>query len=74
MRKVSKKIQIMVIKMKDENFIPPAKVRYKGTDSAKFTYNKIYDAYFIEYWQGTRNSLHVKDDTNQITDFNGYEF
>lgn len=59
--------------MKDENFAPPAKVRYKGTDSAKFTYNKIYDAYFVEYWQGTRDSLHVKDDTNQITDFNPLE-
>lgn len=59
--------------MKDENFAVPAKVRYKGDNSNKFTNNKVYDAYFIEYWQGIRNSLHVKDDTGRITDFNPLE-
>ena len=59
--------------MKDEYSPPSAKVRYTGSGSADFTCDKIYDAYFIEYWQGTRNSLHVKDDTNQITDFNPLE-
>ena len=34
-----------------------------------FTSGKIYEAYFVEYWQGKRNSLHVRNDSGEIVNF-----
>lgn len=34
-----------------------------------FKKGKIYNAYFLEYWQGERNSLHIKGENNKIEDF-----
>ena len=35
----------------------------------EFTLGCDYPAYFLEYWQGDRNSLHVKCNTGEIVDF-----
>lgn len=51
----------------------PAIVRYKGRKIKKFTPGKSYEAYFVEYWEGKRNSLHVRGDDGRITDFNPLE-
>ncbi len=56
----------------DEEIIP-AKVKYIGTDSDKFTQGKEYDAFFLEYWGNNRNSLHVRGDNGKISDFNHFE-
>lgn len=34
-----------------------------------FEKDKIYNAYFLEYWQGSRDSLHVKGENGEIKDF-----
>ena len=34
-----------------------------------FEKDKIYNAYFLEYWQGNRDSLHVKGENGEINDF-----
>ena len=34
-----------------------------------FENGKIYNAYFLEYWQGNRDSLHVKGENGEIEDF-----
>lgn len=39
------------------------------TGYPQFSYGKIYDAYFLEYWQSKRDSLHVKDNDGMIVDF-----
>ncbi len=51
----------------------PAIVQYQGRSCKKFTRNKQYEAYFLEYWEGIRNSLHVRGNDGQITDFNEFE-
>ena len=51
----------------------PAIVRYDGESNNKFTKGKKYEAYFLEYWEGERNSLHVRGDNGKITDFNPFE-
>lgn len=51
----------------------PAQVKYIGSSSESFTNGKIYSAYFLEYWQGKRDSLHVMDNSGKITDFNPFE-
>ena len=51
----------------------PAQVKYIGASSEKFTNGKTYNAYFLEYWQGERNSLHVMDNSGKISDFNPFE-
>lgn len=51
----------------------PAIVKYIGKDNKKFTHGKTYDAYFVEYWEGKRNSLHVRGDDGRVTDFNPLE-
>lgn len=52
----------------------PAMVRYIGNKSNnEFSRGKEYQAYFLEYWQGKRNSLHVKGNSGEITDFNPFE-
>lgn len=40
-----------------------------GTDSFLFTEGTKYNAYFLEYWQGNRTSLHVKGENGEIVDF-----
>jgi hypothetical protein len=57
-------------KMKSYKNLPPAKVRYIGTSDSLHTNGKIYNAYFLEYWQGERRSLHVSGNDGEITDFN----
>ena len=51
----------------------PAVVRYIGVSNDRFTTRNLYDAYFVEYWQGKRNSLHVSDNSGKVTDFNPFE-
>ncbi len=52
----------------------PAIVRYIGTrENGEFSFGKEYEAYFLEYWQGTRTSLHAKGNSGEITDFNPFE-
>lgn len=40
-----------------------------GTDSFLFTKGAKYNAYFLEYWQGERTSLHIKGENGEIVDF-----
>lgn len=35
----------------------------------RFVYSKVYNAYFLEYWSGTRDSLHVKGEDGIIDHF-----
>ena len=51
----------------------PAIVRHIGTGNQDFTFGKQYEAFFLEYWQGERNSLHVRNDSGVIFDFNPFE-
>ena len=39
----------------------------------RFTVGQIYEAYFLEYWQGKRTSPLVKDNSGEITNFNPLE-
>ena len=50
----------------------PAVVRYVGESNIKFTTGKEYFAFFLEYWQGHRDSLHVQDNEGNITDYNHF--
>ena len=51
----------------------PAVVKYIGKSNTHcFTVGKEYEAFFLEYWQGKRDSLHVKGNDGQITDFNSF--
>ncbi len=57
----------------------PAIVRYDGPSDGKQTHGKFtrgcyYQAFFLEYWEGERNSLHVRGDDGKITDFNKFEY
>jgi len=51
----------------------PAVVKYNGIDNDRFTHGHLYDAYFLEYWEGKRDSMHVRGDDGDITDFNHFE-
>lgn len=51
----------------------PAIVKYIGESNSKFTNGRVYNAYFLEYWQGNRNSLHVENNEGEITDFNPFK-
>ena len=51
----------------------PAIVRYIRRSNKNFTKGKQYEAFFIEYWEGVRNSLHVRNNDGVITDFNPLE-
>ena len=55
------------------NFNKPAIVRYTAKSNRKFIKDKLYEAYFIEYWEGERTSLHVRGNDGTITDFNNLE-
>lgn len=59
--------------MRENDYLQPAQVVYKGPEKKDLTQGKTYEAYFIEYWQGERRSLHVKDDSGKITDFHPLE-
>lgn len=48
-------------------------VKYIGKTNDKFTTGKEYEAFFLEYWEGKRNSLHVRGNDGNITDFNPFE-
>jgi len=52
----------------------PAIVEYQGRSSKKFTKGKQYEAFFLEYWEGVRNSLHVRGNDGRVTDFNPFEY
>ena len=58
---------------KPDNLIQPAVVKYIGLDTEQFTYGNEYEAFFLEYWQGKRDSLHVRGNNGEITDFNPFE-
>ncbi|WP_288868414.1 hypothetical protein [uncultured Parvimonas sp.] len=51
----------------------PAEVVYIGYSTKEFTNGKMYEAFFVEYWQGERRSLHVRNNFGEITDFNPFE-
>ena len=51
----------------------PARVRFLRESDCNFTKRKKYDAFFLEYWQGKRNSLHVRNDAGEIVDFVPFE-
>lgn len=59
--------------MSNINFNKPAVVRYNAKSNRKFTKGKLYKAYFIEYWEGERTSLHVRGNDGTITKFNHLE-
>lgn len=39
----------------------------------QFIFGHLYNAYFLEYWQGERTSLHVKGEDGEVSDFNPIE-
>lgn len=41
----------------------------KGSANHKFIYGSLYNAYFLEFWQGERTSLHIKGEDGKIDDF-----
>lgn len=51
----------------------PAIVCYKGVSCDDFTFDKQYEAFFLEYWEGERNSLHVRNNLGVITDYNSFK-
>ena len=51
----------------------PAIVRYIGESNQQFTNGKQYKAFFLEYRQGVRNILHVRDNSGEISDFTTVE-
>ncbi len=53
-----------------EESLIPAEVIYIGNGSQKFTHGRKYEAFFLEYWEGTHTSLHVRGNDGKITDFN----
>lgn len=59
--------------MNNINFNKPTVVIYNAKSNRKFTKGKLYEAYFIEYGEGERTSLHVRGNDGTITDFNPLE-
>ena len=57
----------------NNEFKKPAVVQYNGKNGGRFTNGKCYDAFFLEYWQGVRDSLHVCGDNGEVTDFNHFQ-
>ena len=51
----------------------PAIVEYQGISTEEFTNGKRYEAFFLEYWEGVRDSLHVRGNDGRVTDFNPFE-
>lgn len=50
-----------------------ATVKYISESTELFTQGNIYKAFFVEYWQGKRDSLHVKANDGIIHDFIPFE-
>lgn len=48
------------------------KERCKQLPKYQFINGNLYNAYFLEYWQGDRDSLHVKGEDGIIDDFNPF--
>ena len=46
-----------------------ATVKYKAESTELFTKGKSYKAFFVEYWQGERNSLNVMANDGEIHDY-----
>ena len=44
-------------------------VRYIAESTELFTKGQTYKAFFVEYWQGKRDSLHVKANDGKIHDY-----
>ena len=55
------------------NSMKPAIVENKGISNEKFTNGQRYEAFFLEYWEGVRDSLHVRGNDGRVTDFNPFE-
>ena len=53
--------------------IRPAIVQYTAKSNKKFTHGRQYEAYFLEYWEGQRTSLHVRGNDGRVTDFNPFK-
>lgn len=47
--------------------------RCAGSNRYLFVYGHLYNAYFLEFWQGNRTSLHIKGEDGEITDFIPFE-
>ena len=59
----------------------PAVVRFIGNSNSveihtegEFTPGMLYDAFFLEYWESSRDALHVRDDNGKITYFNHFGY
>ena len=48
-------------------------VRYIAESTELFTQGQTYKAFFVEYWQGKRDSLHVKANDGKIHDYVHFE-
>lgn len=59
--------------MNENKTMKPAIVEYRGISNEKFTKGNKYEAYFLEYWEGERESLHVRGNDGLVTDFNPFE-
>lgn len=57
----------------EQTGMKPAIVEYKGISNEKFTNGQRYEAFFLEYWEGVRDSLHVRGNDGRVTDFNPFE-
>lgn len=45
----------------------------RGSNQYRFIYGHLYNAYFLEFWQGERTSLHIKGEDGKIEDFIPFE-
>lgn len=52
--------------------VKPAIVKYIGETNEKFTHGRCYEAFFLEYWEGERDSLHVRGNAGAVTDYNKF--
>lgn len=41
----------------------------EGSGVYEFVVGQLYNAYFLEYWQGDRTSLHIKGEDNKVVCF-----
>lgn len=48
-------------------------MRYDDPSTEEFTQVEVYSAYLLEYWKRKRDSLHVKGNSNKISDFKPFE-
>lgn len=43
------------------------------SEKYRFINGHLYNAYFLEYWQGERTNLHVKGEDGEVSDFNPFD-